>query len=312
MAPRLGAAYDVWGDGRAKVFASWGRYYDWTKYESPRGSFGAETWCIYYRGLNTLDLGSLSVTNTPGPDLWITPGTCRDRRVPSFQNSIDPDTKPMSQDSTSAGLEYQLGKSSVLTAHYIHNNLRTTIEDIGFLDPTGNEGYLYSNPGEGLTKFEFPTGKTPPGQLTPKPIRKYDALELGYSRRYCEQLVLQRQLHAEPAVGQLLGHRQLGRNHWTDNGRDVSGLPTAVRHDRAPRRQREPGVGSGRVAVGCARSQRRRGATRHRSAARCEVVRVLPGPVQDTVRRVLPRLQWHAYHHVRDEHATPREALGRW
>ena len=184
MAPRLGAAYDLWGDGRAKVFASWGRYYDWTKYESPRGSFGAETWCIYYRGLNTLDLGSLNLTNTPGPDLWITPGTCRDRRVPSFQNSIDPNTKPMSQDSTSAGLEYQLGKSSVLTAHYIHNNLRTTIEDIGFLDPTGNEGYIYANPGEGLTKYEFPTGKTPPGQLTPKPKRKYDALELGYSRRY--------------------------------------------------------------------------------------------------------------------------------
>ena len=29
LAPRLGAAYDVWGDGKAKLFASWGRYYDW-------------------------------------------------------------------------------------------------------------------------------------------------------------------------------------------------------------------------------------------------------------------------------------------
>ena len=103
MAPRLGAAYDVWGDGRAKVFASWGRYYDWTKYQSPRGSFGAETWCIDYRALDTLDLGSLNLKNEPGRDLWITPGTCRDRRVPSFQNSIDPNTKPMSQDSTQRG-----------------------------------------------------------------------------------------------------------------------------------------------------------------------------------------------------------------
>ena len=52
LAPRLGAAYDVNGDGRMKVFGSWGLYYDWTKYELPRGSFGAETWCTYYRGLN--------------------------------------------------------------------------------------------------------------------------------------------------------------------------------------------------------------------------------------------------------------------
>ena len=41
LAPRLGAAYDVYGDGRMKVFGSWGLYYDWTKYELPRGSFGA-------------------------------------------------------------------------------------------------------------------------------------------------------------------------------------------------------------------------------------------------------------------------------
>ena len=67
LAPRLGAAYDVWGDGRMKVFGSWGLYYDWTKYELPRGSFGAETWCIYYRGLDTLDLGSLSLTQHAGP-----------------------------------------------------------------------------------------------------------------------------------------------------------------------------------------------------------------------------------------------------
>jgi hypothetical protein len=54
LAPRLGAAYDIFGDGRMKVFGSWGLYYDWTKYELPRGSFGAETWCINYHGLDTL------------------------------------------------------------------------------------------------------------------------------------------------------------------------------------------------------------------------------------------------------------------
>ena len=186
LAPRLGAAYDVWGDGRAKIFGSWGRYYDWTKYELVRGSFGAEVWCIDYRALDTLALDTLNLSNKPGRDLWRTPGTCRDRRIPSFQDAIDPTTEPMSQDSTSAGVEYQLNGNSVLTVHYIHNQLRQTIEDIGFLNAQGNEGYSIGNPGNGLTEFQFPTGLTPPGQPNPKPKRQYDALEVGYDRRFAD------------------------------------------------------------------------------------------------------------------------------
>ena len=44
IAPRLGAAYDLFGDGRVKLFGSYGRYYDWTKYELARGMFGGDIW----------------------------------------------------------------------------------------------------------------------------------------------------------------------------------------------------------------------------------------------------------------------------
>jgi len=183
LAPRLGAAYDVLGNGKLKVFGSWGLYYDWTKYELPRGSFGAETWCIFYRGLDTLDLGSLNLNNMPGADLWTTPGSCRDRRVPSFAGSIDPNIKPMKQSSVSAGTEYQLGRNSVLTVHYIHNDLLQAIEDLGALDATGNEIYVIGNPGAGQGAITPVTGLTKPF-ATPAPIRKYDALELGLERRF--------------------------------------------------------------------------------------------------------------------------------
>ena len=181
LAPRLGAAYDLKGDGRTKIFGSWGLYYDWTKYELPRGSFGAETWCTFYRSLDTLDFGSLNLNNMPGQDLWVTPGTCRDRR---FQASVDPDINPMKQSSVSGGVEYQLGRNGVLTAHYIHNDLLETIEDIGFLTPQGDEGYVIGNPGRGLSSLQFPSGGTPPGFETPRPTRQYDALELGYNKRF--------------------------------------------------------------------------------------------------------------------------------
>jgi outer membrane receptor protein involved in Fe transport len=184
LAPRLGAAYDVWGDGRMKVFGSWGLYYDWTKYELPRGSFGAETWCIFYRGLDTLDLGSLNLDNKPGRDLWVNQGGCRDRRVASFQDEIDPDIEPMRQASTSVGVEYQTASNSVFTVHYIHNDLLETIEDVGFLNAEGDEGYLISNPGKRQAAIQFATGATPSGQPIPRPKRVYDALELGWNRRF--------------------------------------------------------------------------------------------------------------------------------
>ena len=44
LAPRLGFAYDVQGDGRWKVYGSWGVFYDTMKLELPRGAFGGDVW----------------------------------------------------------------------------------------------------------------------------------------------------------------------------------------------------------------------------------------------------------------------------
>ena len=111
IAPRLGASFDVLGDGRVKLYASWGRYFDWVKYELSRGTFGGDYWRTYYRSLDTLDLASLSPSGFPGRNLWNgVPGGFRDRRIPSFgPEAVDPNLKPMSSDLTNAGAEIQIG-----------------------------------------------------------------------------------------------------------------------------------------------------------------------------------------------------------
>ena len=182
LAPRLGATYDVRGDGKVKAFASWGRYYDWTKYEIARGSFGGDLWHIFYRSLDTLDIGSLNLSNMPGSDLWGGATGFRDLRATAILNT-DPNIKPMYQDSFNGGVDYQLSGTTALGVHYIHNNLGRTIEDMGAL-VNGDSVYVIGNPGEGqntITPASYPATANFP---TPKPKRQYDALELTLERRF--------------------------------------------------------------------------------------------------------------------------------
>ena len=185
LAPRLGAAYDVWGDGRMKVFGSWGLYYDWTKYELPRGSFGAETWCTYYRGLDTLDFGSLNLSNMPGRDLWVTPGTCRDRRVPVVR-------RDRSRHQADAAVEHQRRRRVSARAQQradrpLHPQ-RSARDDRGHRLPErrrATKATSSATRASGLSALQYPTGAhAGRASPTPRPKRQYDALELGYNRRF--------------------------------------------------------------------------------------------------------------------------------
>jgi hypothetical protein len=184
IAPRLGASYDLFGDGKVKLYGSWGLFYDWVKYELARGTFGGDVWITTYRSLDTLDVLSLSGTNLPGRNLWGS-GAFQDHRIPSFgSDQVDPNLKPMSSMLANAGVEFQLNPRTVFAARYTRNSLRNTIEDLGVLDATGSEVYIYGNPGEGLAKtIASPSTSTPIFDY-PRAERVYNALEFTLSRRF--------------------------------------------------------------------------------------------------------------------------------
>ena len=182
LSPRVGAAWDVLGSGKLKVFGSYGRLYQNVPYETARGAFGGDIWNIYYRSLDTLNVLSLSGTNMPGNNLWAG-GAYRDRRLPSF-DAVASGIKPMAEDVYTGGVEYQLAPFTVLRADYVGTRLIRTIEDLGGLDANGNEVYYYCNPGEGVCATMPTSSATPAGFKTPKPQRNYDAMELMLTRRF--------------------------------------------------------------------------------------------------------------------------------
>lgn len=182
LSPRVGASWDVRGDGKFKVFGSYGRLYGWVPYETARGSFGGDFYTIYYRSLDTLNVLGLSGSNKPGKNLWPN-GDFRNLRELTL---ADPNLKPISTDLINVGVEYQFGPSTVLRANYNRNNLVRTVEDMGVL-VNGNETYQLVNPGEGQAKTFLSSGLTPNNFPTPKPRRSYDAMELSVTRRFSKQ-----------------------------------------------------------------------------------------------------------------------------
>jgi hypothetical protein len=181
ISPRVGIAWDVLGNGKMKLYGSYDRLYNWVPFELSRGAFGGDFWTVRYRALDTLNVLSLSGTNTPGRNIWPF-GDVRDRRVPNF-NSVAPGIKPFSTELINAGVEYQLTSSTVVRANFVRNDLVRAIEDMGVL-VNGDEVYQYVNPGEGIAKTMLSSGATPTNFPTPKPQRTYDALELSVNRRF--------------------------------------------------------------------------------------------------------------------------------
>lgn len=203
LAPRLGVAYDLTGDGKSKIWAFYGRFFDRFKYELPRGSFGGDEYHgLFFEILPGDNLATFTRATIFGAGAVVPGGACPgtgtapvygrvrcdvDFRISSNggglitdSGAVDPNIKPFRQSAIEAGFERQLWDLYVFSARYVHKNVDRTIEDAGFPNAKASEYYIIGNPGEGLYKEQADAF----GLLAPKPERKYDALELRLDRRF--------------------------------------------------------------------------------------------------------------------------------
>ncbi|HEU4926037.1 MAG TPA: carboxypeptidase regulatory-like domain-containing protein [Vicinamibacterales bacterium] len=193
MAPRVGFAYDLRGDGRTKAFASWGIFYDIFKLELPRGSFGGDRWLEYYYTLDTFDWPNLLASASCPPAC---PGTLMRttdfRHISVGSSAIEPDLKPMKQQEATAGIEHQINAVMSASIRYVHKQIDRAIEDTqtATLDADGNEIYIIANPGEGLASPAFRDANGNVLATVPKPVRDYDSLEFALEKRLANRWFL--------------------------------------------------------------------------------------------------------------------------
>ncbi len=183
IAPRLGGAWDMFGDGKWKLSGSFGIYYDTLKYELARGSFGGDFWVSHVYKLDSPNLLTLGKA-TPGA-LGAQITQYDNRTIPinakGELEGIDPNIKPFKERRFNVSLDHQLATRLVAGVRYTRTDIFKGIEDIGVLDADDNEEYLIGNPGFGDTRNSKSIygGKTPNGKefLVPKATRQYDAVE---------------------------------------------------------------------------------------------------------------------------------------
>jgi hypothetical protein len=220
IAPRIGGAYDLLHNGKVKVFASYGVFFDIMKMNLARGSFGSDYWhqCVY--ALDTTNYTSITPTDFSGnggcPATGQAPGVSgrfienldlRATKADPRDPGIDVNMNPMKQHEFTTGVDWALSNNWGLETRYSRKRLDDAIEDMSLTDSLG---YYIGNPGSAYAdilhrpvSIPCPTTPAPGFSCTPDAggnyynttpfcaecphavpaIRRYDGFEVRFFKR---------------------------------------------------------------------------------------------------------------------------------
>ncbi|MDQ1474483.1 MAG: hypothetical protein QOJ99_5963 [Bryobacterales bacterium] len=157
IAPRIGGAYDVLHNGKLKLYASYGKFFDIMKMGLARGSFGSDYWhdCVY--AMDDTNYTAITPSYPAGGGCPAT-GSAPSVTVGRFIENVDfratkadnrdpaisTDFKPMLQHEIVVGADWAITSNWTLETRYARKRLDRTIEDMSITD---NLGFYIGNPG---------------------------------------------------------------------------------------------------------------------------------------------------------------------
>ncbi len=169
LAPRVGLIWDPAGNGRSKVFAHYGKFYQSIPLTINVRAFGNEHYDFYYYSYP--ENGLLPSTSNPGLLTYIyNIGT-------SF---VDPNIKPQYLEEYVLGGEYEVMTDLAVGMKYINRSLGRVIEDISV--DRGNTYYI-TNPGGTYTVNPATGVELDTPTTFPKPKRDFEGIELSLNKR---------------------------------------------------------------------------------------------------------------------------------
>ena len=213
FAPRVGLLYDWTKEGRSKIYANWGRYYESIPLDINTRSFGGEvTYDQLYSSKLCGETNNMSA-QIGGPDglgcaMSSAAGDQRNRLLGASGELVAPGIKAEYLDEFIAGFEYEVIDDLKIGVAYRHRDFGRVIEDVS---TDGANTYIIANPGDWssqeqskmeaqIAATDDPTEKQRlQNQLSlfegirifDKPSRVYNALEFTVTRRFSKSLYVQ-------------------------------------------------------------------------------------------------------------------------
>lgn len=203
FAPRLGVTFDVTGDGRSKLYANWGRFYERIPNDLAVRALSTEISTSVYR---FRALGPNNQPITPNPQ--INPGDVilyqgRD------ETRVEQGTKLPYKTEYVLGYAYQVRPNLSIEVRGIFRKQGRALEDVQFASNESIQNYYYgANAGYPYDPFggsmaqpvstTFPAQafgayvlanpgeNTPPGSGFTKPLHKYKAFEVIVNKRFSD------------------------------------------------------------------------------------------------------------------------------
>jgi Carboxypeptidase regulatory-like domain len=191
IAPRVGAAWDVFKNGKMKVFGGFGEYYDQMKLNVAISSYGGQYWQECWYALNEPSISNiLPVLNSNnrycvGADSTATAnfGGAAPAGLTFLENQND----------SAVGVDYQLSPNYAVEVRWDRRRLDHVIEDSAIYNPAVGETFVIVNPGQGVNStfqgfYNFLYGVAadctdgcPPNKTIPA-ARSYDGVEFRLNK----------------------------------------------------------------------------------------------------------------------------------